>query len=302
MHEPGAWGHAPVLRDEVVDLLAPRPGILVLDGTLGRGGHTELFLEAGARVIGLDRDPDALAACRARLGTWVDSGALELHHATFDSAAEVVAGRPLDGAFLDLGVSSPQLDTPGRGFSFRHDGPLDMRMDPTRGESAAELLDRLDETGIADVLWRYGEERMSRRVARMIVDARPLRSTGALATICARALPHERRIHPATRTFQALRIAVNDELGQLERALERLPECLAPGGRLAILSFHSLEDRMVKQRFRSLAGEDGPRDLHGHPLVPPRHRLVERRARKGEDLDPNPRARSARLRVLERLP
>jgi 16S rRNA (cytosine1402-N4)-methyltransferase len=302
LHEPGAWGHAPVLRDEVVDLLAPRPGSVVLDGTLGRGGHAEAFLQAGAQVLGLDRDPDALAACSARLSAWTGGGALTLHHATFDRAADILAGRRVDGAFLDLGVSSPQLDTPARGFSFRADGPLDMRMDPTHGETAAELLDRLDETGLADLLWRYGEERQSRRIARMVVAARPLRSTGALATLCARALPQERRIHPATRTFQALRIAVNDELGQLERALQVLPECLAPGGRLAILSFHSLEDRMVKQRFRTLAGEDGPRDLRGRPLVPPRHRLVERRARKGEELDPNPRARSARLRVLERLP
>ena len=310
MHEAGAWGHAPVLRDEVLDLLAVEAytsslqvgAPLVLDGTFGRGGHTEALLLAGAQVIALDRDPEALDAGRARLGAWIEAGALELHHACFADAPTVLAERRVQGIFLDLGVSSPQLDTPERGFSFRADGPLDMRMDPTSGESAAELIQRLEEGALADVIYQYGEERQSRRVARAIKAAGPLTTTGALAALVARVLPHDKRIHPATRTFQALRIAVNDELGQLERALADLPGCLVPGGRFAVISFHSLEDRLVKQAFRARAGIDAPRDLRGNPMVPPDFRLVERRARTGKDLDPNPRARSARLRALERLP
>ncbi len=310
MHDAGAWGHAPVLRDEVLDLLAVEAYTsslqggtpLVLDGTFGRGGHTEALLQAGAQVIALDRDPEALDAGRARLGAWIEAGALELHHACFADAPTVLAERRAQGIFLDLGVSSPQLDTPARGFSFRADGPLDMRMDPTSGESAAELIQRLEEGALADVIYQYGEERQSRRVARAIKAAGPLTTTGALAALVARVLPHDKRIHPATRTFQALRIAVNDELGQLERALAELPGCLVPGGRFAVISFHSLEDRLVKQAFRARAGIDAPRDLRGNPMVPPDFRLVERRARTGKDLDPNPRARSARLRALERLP
>ena len=177
-----------------------------------------------------------------------------------------------------------------------------MRMDTSTGITAAELLEQLDEEELADVLYTLGEERQSRRVARAIKAALPLTTTTALAELVARVLPHERRIHPATRTFQALRIAVNRELEELDEALAALPKRLAAGGRIAVISFHSLEDRRVKQTFRTLAGEGAPVDLRGQPLVTPDYRLVERRARKGEDLDPNPRARSARLRSLERLP
>lgn len=299
MHEVAPHGHRPVLLDDVLELSGVRPGALVVDGTLGRGGHAEALVARGATLVGLDRDPQAIAAVRARLGDSV-----ELHHAAFSHIGRVLAGRRPDCVLLDLGVSSPQLDDASRGFSFRGDGPLDMRMDPTSGQPVSEWLDAVDEPELVEVLSELGEERFARRVARAILAARPLRSTGALADVVARTLGRgDGRIHPATRTFQALRMRVNDELGQLGVALREVPELLAPGGRLLVIAFHSLEDRAVKQAFRALAGEGAPVDLRGHPLQPPRFRLVERRARKGEDRDPtNPRARSARLRALERLP
>lgn len=293
--------HRSVLPDDVVDLLAVRPGGLYVDGTLGWGGHARAVLEAGGRLLGTDRDPDALAAARARLGP--DA---ELHHACFSELPRLLGDRRADGILLDLGVSSPQLDRPERGFSFRLVGPLDMRMDPTSGEPASAWIARASAEELADVFFRYGEERQSRRVARAIVQHRterpeePLLTTRQLAELVASVLPADGRIHPATRVFQAIRIFVNDELGELERALAALPGCLAPGGRLLVISFHSLEDRAVKLRFRHLAGEDSPRDLYGNPLVPADFRLVERRARKGDGAD-NPRARSARLRAIERV-
>lgn len=293
MHE-----HLPVLLEDVVELIAPRPGMLVVDGTLGRAGHTSALRERGAEVVGLDRDPDAIAAVRARLPD------LEIHHARFGELAGVLAGRRPDAVLLDLGVSSPQLDTPERGFSFRFSGPLDMRMDTTRGFSVGEWLDTVDEPGLVDVLFRLGEERHSRRIARAILAARPLRTTSALVDAVASAVGRgDGRIHPATRTFQALRMVVNDELGELDTALRSVPELLSPGGRFVVIAFHSLEDRAVKQAFRALAGDGAPTDLMGNPLVTPRFRLVERRARKGEERDAsNPRARSARLRAIERIP
>lgn len=303
MHEPD-HGHLPVLLDDVLDVLGDRaaPGALVVDGTLGRGGHAAALLARGVRLVGLDRDPDAIAAVRQRLAPSVESGLLELHHAPFSRIPEVLGDRRADAVLLDLGVSSPQLDRPERGFSFRGDGPLDMRMDPTSGEPLGEWLAHVGEGELADVLYQLGEERQSRRVARAIVAARPLTGTAHLASVVAAVLPRDRHIHPATRTFQALRLFINDELGELGRALVAVPECLAPGGRFAVIAFHSLEDRAVKQAFRALAGEGAPKDLRGAPLVAPRFRLLERRARKGEDRDSNPRARSARLRTLERLP
>lgn len=293
--------HLSVLLDDVVDLLSVRPGGLYVDGTLGWGGHARAVLERGGHLLGTDRDPDALAAARSRLGP--DA---ELHHARFSELPALLRGRRPDGILLDLGVSSPQLDRPERGFSFRLVGPLDMRMDPSSGAPASEWIARATAEELADVFFRYGEERQSRRVARAIVQHRterpeePLLTTRQLAELVARVLPADGRIHPATRVFQAIRIFVNDELGELERALEALPECLAPGGRLVVISFHSLEDRAVKQRFRHLAGEDAPRDLYGNPVTPAAYRLVERRARKGT-ADENPRARSARLRAIERV-
>ncbi|MDP2312801.1 MAG: 16S rRNA (cytosine(1402)-N(4))-methyltransferase RsmH [Pseudomonadota bacterium] len=288
-----------MLLDDAIELCAPRPGALVVDGTLGRGGHAAALLEHGVHLVGLDRDPEAIAAVRARLGD-----AVELHHAPFSRIPEVLAGRRADAVLLDLGVSSPQLDTASRGFSFRNDGPLDMRMDPSSGEPVSEWLDHTDEATFVDVLFKLGEERQARRIARAVLAARPLRTTGALADVVAKTVGRgDGRIHPATRTFQALRMVINDELGQLDEVLRTVPECLAPGGRFVVIAFHSLEDRAVKQAFRALAGDGAAVDFRGHPLVTPRFRLVERRARKGEDRDPtNPRARSARLRVLERLP
>lgn len=303
MHEAAPHGHRPVLLDDVVELCAPRAGALVVDGTLGRGGHAEALLDQGVHLVGLDRDPEAIAAVQARFGARFGDR-VELHHAPFARIPDVLGGRRADAVLLDLGVSSPQLDTASRGFSFRNDGPLDMRMDPSSGEPVSAWLDHVDEAELVDVLFKLGEERHARRVARAVLAARPLRTTGALADVVARTLGRgDGRIHPATRTFQAFRMAVNDELGQLEAVLRTVPECLAPGGRFVVIAFHSLEDRAVKQAFRALAGEGAPVDYRGQPLVAPRFRLVERRARKGDERDPtNPRARSARLRALERLP
>ena len=297
MHEP-AFHHESVLLDDVVELLRPRPDALFVDGTLGGGGHALALLERGVRLVGFDRDPAALAAAGARLAAYADR--VELPHATFDRIPEFVAGG-VDGLLLDLGVSSPQLDQPARGLSFRADGPVDFRMDPTSGRPLSELLDEVDEAELGDVLFRYGEERQSRRVARAILAARPFTGTLHLASVIAGATFGEKRIHPATRSFQGLRIWVNDELGQLDRALAALPGLLAPGGRMGVISFHSLEDRAVKQAFRALAGVGAPTDVYGHPLTPPRVRLVEPGGRASPD-SPNPRARSARLRVLEALP
>ena len=290
--------HLPVLLDAVVELLAPpregAPGLYV-DGTLGLGGHASAMEARGYRIVGIDRDAWALSRARTRLG----AGA-ELHHAPFSSLVPLLAGRRPDAILLDLGVSSPQLDRAERGFSFRADGPLDMRMDPDSGAPLSELLATLGEAELADVLYRYGEERQSRRIARAIRAALPITRTAALAEVIARAVGGKGPIHPATRSFQALRIWINRELDELEHALEVLPAVLAPGGRLGIIAFHSLEDRLVKQAFSRLSGDGAPVDLYGNPLTSPAFRLVERRARKGEDRDPNPRARSARLRVLER--
>ena len=290
--------HRSVLLGDTLELLGVVEGGLYVDGTLGWGGHAAEVQRRGGRVLGVDRDPHALAAAAQRLGP--DA---ELHHACFSRIPELLAGRLCNGVLLDLGVSSPQLDQPGRGFSFRAEGPLDMRMDPTQGESAADWLNRVGEAELVDVLFRYGEERHARRVARKILAHRELatlRSTRELAELVADCVPADGRIHPATRVFQGIRIRINDEVGELERALAALPACLAPGGRLVVISFHSLADRPVKPAFRALCGEASPRDLYGRPVVAPEYRLVERRARKGGD-DPNPRARSARLRAVERL-
>lgn len=292
----GDFHHISVLRDDVLALLAPRRGAFFVDGTLGGGGHAEALLEAGVELLGVDRDPAAVAAASARLARFGDR--FRAVHAPF-SRIPALVDRPVDGLLLDLGVSSPQLDDPERGFSFQHDGPLDLRMDPTSGEPASAWLDRLTEAQIADTLYRNAEERLSRRIARAIVAARPILRTRRLAEVVVSVVPPTGRIHPATRTFQALRILVNDELAELEAALATFPALLAPAGRFAVISFHSLEDRPVKERFRALAGVGAPTDLFGNPMITPAFRLVERRARLGET-DANPRARSARLRAIER--
>jgi 16S rRNA (cytosine1402-N4)-methyltransferase len=281
-----------------VSILAPRADGTYIDCTVGPGGHTASLLDAGAgRVIGLDRDAAALAAARDRLSA--AGPRLELVHADYRDVTQVLHDRSvaaIDGAIADLGVSSLQLDDAERGFSFRHDGPLDMRMDQSVGPSAAELLGRVDERTLADVIFRFGEERHARRIARAIVDARgreALTRTAALASVVRRAAGGKgwQRIDPATRTFQALRIWVNRELDGLDTFLEAVVSALARGGRFVVIAFHSLEDRIVKQTFRRLAGPPVQlRLLTRKPVVP-----GEAEARQ------NPRSRSARLRAVEKV-
>jgi len=304
--------HLPVLRDEVVAALAPRDGAVYIDGTFGGGGYSEALLAAAeCAVIGIDRDPEAIrrgAALEARHG-----GRLTLIEGRFGEMAEHIQGlgiAAVDGVALDLGVSSPQLDQPERGFSFREDGPLDMRM-AASGETAADLVNSLPEKQLADLIWRYGEERHARRVARAIGETRDttrITRTKELADLVRRIVPRSPDgIDPATRTFQALRIAVNDELGELERGLDAAETMLKVGGRLAIVSFHSLEDRAVKTFLAARSGTGSGVSRHA-PADPkrrlgPSFRLLSRRPiRPSEaELQRNARARSARLRAAERL-
>lgn len=302
--------HVPVMLAEAVDALAVKADGVYLDGTFGRGGHAREVLKrlgAGGRLLLLDRDPQAIAMARAEFGQ--DPRVLVRHGSFADLAEWDATEDGLDGVLLDIGVSSPQLDDPQRGFSFQADAPLDMRMDTSQGESAADFLARAAETEIADVLYTYGEERMSRRIARWIVERRdagePIRTTAELADLCARAIPkREPGKHPATRSFQALRIAVNGELDALERGLAGAVRRLRSGGRLAVISFHSLEDRIVKQFIR--AQSQPPPSRRGLP--PPVHAPLTLRALGNarlpgaEEIERNPRARSAVLRVAERLP
>jgi 16S rRNA (cytosine1402-N4)-methyltransferase len=304
--------HIPVLAHEAVEALALEADGYYVDATFGRGGHTALILQAlgrEGRVLAIDRDPSAIAAGRARFDA---EGRLTLVHAAFADLAALVpahsAGRACRGILFDLGVSSPQLDEAARGFSFRADGPLDMRMDPTRGEAVSAWLARASVEEIREVIGTYGEERFARRVAQAIDAARqraPIERTAALAEIVARAVrTREPGKHPATRTFQALRMFINDEPGQLERGLAAALEVLAPGGRLAVISFHSLEDRVVK-RFIERHSRPDPA-LAGLPALPahlaPRLRRVGRKIRPQEaEIVRNPRARSALLRVAEKI-
>jgi 16S rRNA (cytosine1402-N4)-methyltransferase len=304
--------HEAVLVDEALAALAVEPGGYYVDATFGRGGHTARILEAvggAGRVLALDRDPQAIAAGRAR---FADDLRLALVHAPFSQLAGLVPahaqGRLCRGVLFDLGVSSPQLDEPARGFSFRADGPLDMRMDPTRGEPVSAWLARASVDEIREVIATLSEERFARRVAEAIVTARrvhPLERTAELAALVARAVrTREPGKHPATRTFQALRMHVNDELGELARGLSAAVELLAAGGRLAVITFHSIEDRLVKQ-FLKRASSVAP-ELAALPVLPPaaqpRLRLVGRKLRPGAaEQARNPRSRSALLRVAEKL-
>jgi len=285
--------HVPVMLDEVLEWLRPRPGMTLVDGTLGAGGHVRALAERvspGGEVLAFDRDPAALAAAERDLRGLP----VKIVHANYAELPQVLAqlGVSLvDGMLLDLGVSSDQLADPERGFSFDADGPLDLRFDPTAGEPAWNLLQRCGERELADLIYRYGEERYSRRIARRIVERRagePIRTAGELAWLVRSCVPRSpgHAIDPATRTFQALRIAVNDELASLERMLRQLPDCLRPGGRVAIISFHSLEDRLVKSAFR-----DDPRyeALTRKPVRPTAAEVAR-----------NPRSRSAKLRVAAR--
>jgi 16S rRNA (cytosine1402-N4)-methyltransferase len=301
--------HLPVLLQEVVAALDPRPGSCYIDGTVGGGGHALALLEASApdgTLLGIDADPAALAATRLRfVAAGVDLRRFTLHHAAFRDLGQVARHYgvvAVDGILLDLGVSSHQFDTASRGFSFAHDGPLDMRLDPTGG-TAADLVNQLDERDLADLIYQYGEERASRRIAHQIVVRRrqePFTRTADLADLVARTLgrPGRERIHPATRTFQALRIAVNAELDQLEEVLPQAVELLREGGRIAVISFHSLEDRIVKSFFRAESGYGGSANPR-----PPRLRILTKKPLEAtaEELTRNPRARSAKLRVAERI-
>ncbi|HEY7965261.1 MAG TPA: 16S rRNA (cytosine(1402)-N(4))-methyltransferase RsmH [Steroidobacteraceae bacterium] len=305
--------HKPVLAAEALEGLALEAGGYYVDATFGRGGHAALILQAlgrEGRLLALDRDPQAIAAGHQR---FADEVRLTLLHASFADLATLVPAyahqHACRGVLFDLGVSSPQLDDPQRGFSFRADGPLDMRMDPTRGEPVSAWLARASVDEIRQVITTFGEERFARRVAQAIVHARgvaPLTRTAQLAALVAGAVrTREPGKHPATRTFQALRMFINDELGQLERGLHAALEVLAPGGRLAVISFHSLEDRAVK-RFMQGQSQLDPA-LKGLPVIPasarPRLRLIGRKQRPGEaELSRNPRARSALLRVAEKQP
>ncbi|TAM96540.1 MAG: 16S rRNA (cytosine(1402)-N(4))-methyltransferase RsmH [Rhodanobacteraceae bacterium] len=299
--------HIPVMRDAVLAGLAVCPGGRYLDGTYGRGGHARAILERlgpDGRLLVMDRDPAAIEHARHEFGA---DTRVAIRHANFSELGEWDATRAgLDGVLLDLGVSSPQLDDAARGFSFQSDAPLDMRMDPTTGESAADFLARADEREIADVLFRYGEERMSRRIARAIITQRaaaPIHGTRELAELVERTLGRrERNKHPATRTFQALRLKVNDELGSLERALPAATAALKPGGRLAVISFHSLEDRAVKQFIRGPQPAPARRGLPVPPVAASPLRSVGRaQMPEDEEIVQNPRARSAVLRVAERV-
>jgi 16S rRNA (cytosine1402-N4)-methyltransferase len=286
--------HIPVLPAEVLHWLDPKPGQIVVDCTVGGGGHSRLIgerIQPGGRVIGLDQDPAMLELARPGLAGLP----VTLVHAAFDQIAEVAQEQGItavDGIIADLGISSDQLDNPFRGLSFQQDAPLDMRMDPTWGETAADLLRRLPERDLADLIYQFGEERFSRRIARRIVEARehePIETSGQLADLVRRSVHVSRkgpRIDPATRTFQALRIAVNDELGALDRLLARLPDVVKSGGRAVIISFHSLEDRRVKTAFRDSAVWQV---------------LTKKPVTAGEDEErANPRSRSAKLRAATR--
>ena len=297
-------GHIPVLLQETLEGLAPAPGGIFLDGTTGAGGHAvEIAARIGPRglLVCADADPSMLEIAGPRLSAFPWVRLVRADFADLDTLREAAGGRTFDGALLDLGISSLQLDDPARGFSFRVEGPLDMRRDPNGGgPTAAEVLRDTREKDLADLFYRFGEERFSRRIARAVVERRrrdPIRTTTGLAELVSSAIPRKawpRDIHPATRVFQALRIAVNGELSSLGSFLDAIPRHLSPGGRVAVISFHSLEDRMVKTAFRRPAPGPGEETamlerLTRKPVVP-----SEREARE------NPRARSAKLRVARR--
>ena len=292
MPPPPESGHVPVLAEETLRLLDPQPGETWVDATTGGGGHSRLIAERigpTGRLFCLDQDPTTLAGAMARLAGFPVTPV----HANFDQLREVLGNLgvlKVDGVLADLGFSSEQLDDPARGLSFRADGPLDMRLDPTAGQTAADLVNTLSEGALADLIFEYGEERKSRWVAKRIVarrTAKPFETTADLAAVVRSCVPRSGHLDPATRTFQALRIAVNDELGSLERLLATLPLILNPGGRAGIISFHSLEDRRVKQAFKG----DGWQSRTKKPVE-----ATDAEAAR------NPRSRSAKLRVAEFAP
>ena len=305
-------GHVPVLSQEAIAFLQPRPGGVAVDCTLGAGGHARLLLEAiqpGGRLLAIDRDPAAVAGGRAQLSEFEPPATVVRgDFADLDRIAREQGFTQVDAVLFDFGISSDQLDDPGRGFSFREEGPLDMRMDPEHGVSAADVVNQLSERELAGVIRRYGEERWAARIAQFIVHRRPLRTTRDLASAVEAAIPRRAwpaDIHPATRTFQAIRIQVNDELDAIERGLKAALSILSPGGRMAAISFHSLEDRTVKTFF-SAESKDcvcPPQQ----PVCTCAHRaslrLLTRKpvTASAAELSANPRARSARLRAAERI-
>lgn len=302
--------HEPVLYHEIIHALRPRDGGLYVDGTVGAGGHSRGLLESSSpngKLLGLDLDPQALDLAQKKLSRFGDRATLiQASYLTLHEQLSLLQWKEIDGIVLDFGLSSMQLDTPERGFSFRSDGPLDMRFGPENDVRAADLVNTLPAGELADILYHYGEERRSRRIAQAIVKSRPVRTTHQLAEIIADIVPKGRsRVHPATKTFQALRIATNDELEAVRQILPLAVSVLTSGGRLAVISFHSLEDRLVKQFFR-LENRDCvcPPEM---PVCTCGHRAsVEVITRKPirpsqEEVDHNPRARSARLRVAEKL-
>ena len=302
--------HAPVLTEEVVRYLAVQPGGRYVDGTVGAGGHARAIIEAaapGGLLLGLDADPQAIGIAGRNLAPYAES--VKLVEANFRELTDTCRGLnfvPVHGVLFDLGLSSVQLADTSRGFSFQTEAPLDMRFSPQQPLTAARIVNEYPEAELADVIWRFGEERASRRIARAIVHARPLRTTRELAAIVSRAMPGGRsRIHPATRTFQALRIAVNDELGALTAGLEQARDILGLGGRLVVISFHSLEDRIVKQFFQResrdcICPPEVPRCACGHRAT---LRIVTKRTVTPgpQEIAANPRSRSARLRAAEKL-
>lgn len=302
--------HVPVLEREVVDALQPAPGKLILDGTLGGGGHTGALIAGGANVVALDQDPEALAWATRRLEHVADHWvAIRANFASFPGILEEAGlGPVLDGILLDLGVSSHQLDDGARGFSFMREGPLDMRMDPSAPITAADVINGWPEEELARIFYEYGDEKASRRVAKAIVQRRQtafLRTTAELSEVVGGVIPRRGPTNPATRVFQALRIAVNDEMGVLETALDSAHRWLKPGGRLAVITFHSLEDRIVKHRFRRASEPwlDRPEWPAPRPNPDCFYKLITRKGitASAAETARNPRSRSATLRVVERL-
>ena len=301
--------HTPVMLEETLQALAPGPGGRYVDGTTGAGGHARSILEMsspGGQLLGIDADPASLEIARKNLHGF--EGSYLLVNGNFGDMEQICRERdffPVHGVLLDLGLASMQLSAAGRGFSFQHEAPLDMRFSPEQKVTAAEIVNTYSETEVADIIWRYGEERKSRIIARRIVEARPVRTTTELASLIARAVGRHEDIHPATRTFQALRIAVNEELSRLESALEQATKLLGFGGRLVVISYHSLEDRIVKHFLQQESTDcvcpaDLPECRCGHAA---RLRMLNKKViiPSDEEIRANPRSRSAKLRAAERI-
>jgi 16S rRNA (cytosine1402-N4)-methyltransferase len=305
--------HIPVLLDEVIDLMAPEKGKTIIDGTLGGGGHTEAMLQAGANVIGVDQDDQALSFAQDRLVTFSNSFTpVDGNFANLPQLLTDIGVGKVDGILVDIGVSSWQLDEADRGFSFRKEGPLDMRMDRSGGKTAADLVNTLSDQELRTIFYEYGEERAGSKIARRLVERRetqPFTTTTDLADFISSILPRKKgpagKIHPATRVFQALRIAVNDELGVLRKFLENASDLLNPGGRVLVITFHSLEDRMVKRFFKNASESHIDRKEWPEPRPNPdfKYKLITRRPITATDaeIQGNKRSRSAKLRVAEKI-